>query len=45
MMVALFAGKNFFYNKQTNILEITENVKYSDNTKNIIITADKVIYL
>ena len=37
-------GKNFFYNKQTNILEITENVKYSDNTKNIVITADKVIY-
>ena len=38
------AGKNFFYNKQTNILEITENVKYSDNIKNIVITADKVIY-
>ena len=38
------AGKNFFYNKQTNILEITENVKYSDNIKNIKITADKVIY-
>ncbi|MDB4828279.1 organic solvent tolerance protein [Candidatus Pelagibacter sp.] len=37
-------GKNFFYNKQTNILEITENVKYSDNTKNIKITADKAIY-
>ena len=37
-------GKNFFYNKQTNILEITENVKYSDNIKNIVITADKVIY-
>ena len=37
-------GKNFFYNKQTNILEIIENVKYSDNIKNIVITADKVIY-
>ena len=37
-------GKNFFYNKQTNILEITENVKYSDNIKNIVITADKIIY-
>jgi LPS-assembly protein len=37
-------GKNFFYNKQTNILEINGNVKYSDNTKNIVITADKVIY-
>ena len=37
-------GKNFFYNKQTNILEINGNVKYLDNNKNIIITADKVIY-
>ena len=37
-------GKNFFYNKLTNILEITENVKYYDNIKNIVITADKVIY-
>jgi LPS-assembly protein len=37
-------GKNFFYNKQTNTLEINDNVKYSDNTKNIVITADKVIY-
>jgi LPS-assembly protein len=37
-------GKNFFYNKQTNILEITENVKYSNNIKNIVITADKIIY-
>ena len=38
------AGKNFFYNKQKNILKITGNVKYIDNIKNIIITADKVIY-
>jgi LPS-assembly protein len=37
-------GKNFFYNKQTNILEIIGNVKYLDNNKNIVITADKVIY-
>jgi LPS-assembly protein len=37
-------GKNFFYNKQKNILEINGNVKYSDNTKNIVITAEKVIY-
>jgi LPS-assembly protein len=37
-------GKNFFYNKQTNILEINGNVKYSDNIKDITITADKVIY-
>jgi len=37
-------GKNFFYNKQTNILKINGNVKYLDNSKNIVITADKVIY-
>jgi LPS-assembly protein len=37
-------GKNFFYNKQKNILEINGNVKYLDNNKNIVITADKVIY-
>ena len=37
-------GKNFFYNKQTNILKITGNVKYLDNIKNIAITADKIIY-
>ena len=37
-------GKNFFYNKQTNILKITDNVKYLDNIKNIAITADKIIY-
>ena len=37
-------GKNFFYNKLTNILEITGGVKYSDKIKNIIITADKVIF-
>jgi LPS-assembly protein len=38
------AGKNFFYNKQTNILKITGNVKYLDNIKNIAITSDKIIY-
>jgi LPS-assembly protein len=38
-------AKNFFYNKLTNILETTGNVKYLDKTKNIIITADKAIYL
>jgi LPS-assembly protein len=37
-------GKNFFYNKQKNILEINGNVKYLDSNKNIVITADKVIY-
>jgi LPS-assembly protein len=38
------SGKNFIYNKFTNILEINGNVKYSDKIKNIIITADKAIY-
>ena len=37
-------GKNFFYNKLTNILEITGDVKYSDKIKNVLITADKVIF-
>ena len=37
-------GENFFYNKQTNILEITGTVKYLDNIKNIVIFADEVIY-
>jgi LPS-assembly protein len=37
-------GKNFFYNKQKNILKITGDVKYSDIIKNIVITADKIIY-
>jgi len=38
-------AENFFYNKFTNILETTGNVKYEDKIKNIIITADKAIYL
>jgi lipopolysaccharide assembly outer membrane protein LptD (OstA) len=38
-------GENFFFDKLTNILEINGNVKYSDKIKNIIITADKAIYL
>jgi LPS-assembly protein len=37
-------AKNFFYNKLTNILETSGNVKYFDKVKNIIITADKAIY-
>ena len=37
-------GKNFFYNKLTNILEVTGNVKYLDKIKNIKITSDKAIY-
>ena len=38
-------AENFFYNKLTNILEAIGNVKYLDKSKNIIITADKAIYL
>ena len=38
-------AENFFYNKLTNILETTGDVKYRDKLKNIIITADKAIYL
>ena len=38
-------AKNFYYNKLTNILETTGNVKYLDKIKNIVITADKAIYL
>ena len=38
-------AENFFYNKVTNILETTGDVKYRDKIKNIIITADKAIYL
>ena len=38
-------GKNFFYNKLTNILEISGNVKYLDKINNIVITANKAIYL
>ena len=38
-------AENFFYNKLTNILETTGNVKYLDKTKNIVITTDKAIYL
>ncbi|WP_435087633.1 LPS-assembly protein LptD [Candidatus Pelagibacter bacterium nBUS_29] len=38
-------AEKFFYNKLTNILETSGNVKYSDKIKNIIITTDKAIYL
>ena len=38
-------AENFYYNKLTNILEAAGNIKYLDKTKNIIITANKAIYL
>ena len=42
---SIISAENFFYNKLTNILETSGNVKYFDKIKNIIITADKAIYL
>jgi LPS-assembly protein len=38
-------AESFFYNKLTNILETSGNVKYLDKIKNIVITSDKAIYL
>ena len=38
-------AENFFYNKLTNILEVTGNVKYLDGKKNLVITSDKAVYL
>jgi len=42
---SIITAENFFFNKLTNILEVTGNVKYSDISKDIIITSDKAIYL
>src|SRR5210317_2164098 len=39
------SAQNLFYNKLTNILETSGNVKYIDREKNIVITADKATYL
>ena len=38
-------AENIFYNKLTNVLETSGNVRYLDKIKNIIITSDKAIYL
>ena len=38
-------AENFFYNKLTNILETSGNVRYLDKIKNILISSDKAIYL
>jgi len=38
-------AENFYYNKLTNILETTGDVRYLDKIKKIIITTDKAIYL
>jgi LPS-assembly protein len=39
------SAENFYYNKLTNTLETIGDIKYFDKTKNIVITADKAIYL
>jgi len=42
---SIITAENFFYNKLTNILETSGNVKYLDKVKNIVITSDKATYL
>jgi len=41
---SIITAENFFYNKLTNILETSGNVRYLDKIKNVIITTDKAIY-
>jgi LPS-assembly protein len=38
------SAENFFYNKKTNILKTSGNVKYLDKIKNVNIVADKATY-
>jgi LPS-assembly protein len=40
----IITADKFFFNKLTNILEVTGNVKYLDISNDIIITSDKAIY-
>ena len=42
---SVISAENFFYNKLTNILETSGDVRYLDKIKNIVITSDKAIYL
>ena len=42
---SIINAENFFFNKLTNILEVTGNVKYLDISNDIVITSDKAIYL
>jgi len=42
---SIITADKFIFNKLTNILEVTGNVKYLDISKDIIITSDKAIYL
>ena len=38
------SAENFFYNKKTNILKTSGNVKYLDKIKNVNIVADEATY-
>ena len=42
---SVISAENFYYNKLTNTLKTVGNVRYFDQTKKIIITADKATYL
>ena len=42
---SIITAENFFFNKLTNILKASGNVKYLDISNGIIITSDKAIYL
>src|SRR6056300_434789 len=42
---SIISAEKFFFNKLTNILEVTGDVKYLDILNDIIITSDKAIYL
>src|SRR5210317_1929593 len=41
---SIITADKFFFNKLTNILEVTGNVKYLDISNDITITSDKAIY-
>ena len=42
---SIINAEKFFFNKLTNILEVTGNVKYLDPSNDIVITSDKALYL
>ncbi|WP_435095682.1 organic solvent tolerance protein [Candidatus Pelagibacter bacterium nBUS_27] len=41
--IKIFAN-NFYYNKKTNILEVSGNVKFTDELNDLVITSDKAKY-
>ena len=42
---SIISAEKFFFNKITNILEVTGNVKYLDISNDITIISDNAIYL